>query len=64
MTKEYKREGGFIYARDARNREWVIIGSANDGWWCEHCRKPVQDDHVTYEETHDQRSGGCGNTLD
>jgi len=64
MEKEYKREGNFIYARNNLNVDWVVIGSANDGWWCEHCKTPVQYDHATYEETHDPRSGGCGNTLD
>jgi hypothetical protein len=29
-------------------------------WLCEGCNTPVQSMHVTYEETHDVRAGGCG----
>jgi hypothetical protein len=29
-------------------------------WWCPTCGVSVQCDHVTYEETHDTRCGGCG----
>lgn len=29
-------------------------------WWCPHCQKGVSASEVTYEETHDLKSGGCG----
>ena len=35
--------------------------SHNDGdWWCETCHGWVAPEHVTYDETHDIREGGCG----
>lgn len=30
------------------------------GWWCPTCEKWLEWDEVTYEETHDERGGGCG----
>ncbi len=60
---KYKKEGGFIYGKNELNPEWVVLGSANDVWWCDKCKKIVQDDHVTYEETHDPKRGGCGSNL-
>lgn len=30
------------------------------GWWCPECQKYVDGRDVTFEETHDTRSGGCG----
>jgi rubrerythrin len=35
----------------------------NSGWYCEHCRTTVQNEHVTFEETHDVRCGGCGHPV-
>jgi hypothetical protein len=32
-------------------------------WWCQYCNSVVQPEHVTYEETHDPRTGGCGGVL-
>lgn len=29
-------------------------------WWCPSCKQYVLPQHVTYEETHDTRTGGCG----
>ena len=29
-------------------------------WWCETCQTHVSGRDVTYDETHDQRAGGCG----
>ena len=29
-------------------------------WWCDNCKKWVHPKDVTYEETHDERAGGCG----
>ena len=34
--------------------------SADRPWFCEGCGEWVQCDHVTYEETHDPKNGGCG----
>jgi len=34
------------------------------GWYCPTCERAVQNEHVTYEETHDARSGGCGNSVE
>lgn len=31
-----------------------------DYWWCENCMVMVEPEHVTFEETHDLRFGGCG----
>lgn len=28
-------------------------------WWCAKCGQWIQNDHVTYWETHDPRCGGC-----
>ena len=33
------------------------------GWWCPQCQCEVPPAHVTYEETHDPREGGCGAKL-
>jgi hypothetical protein len=33
------------------------------GWFCSHCNVVVEPKDVTYEETHDIRSGGCGNNV-
>jgi len=33
-------------------------------WWCPHCKVEVQPEHVTFEETHDERYGGCGAYMD
>jgi hypothetical protein len=35
----------------------------SDTWWCSACGKVVSSDQVTYEETHDERSGGCGGAV-
>lgn len=40
---------------------WLI---ANEGkWWCQHCLSVVDPANVTYDETHDPRSGGCGGCV-
>lgn len=36
---------------------------SNLNWYCETCRKEVIPEHVTFEETHDVKFGGCGNHL-
>lgn len=38
-------------------------GITNNTWYCGHCRHEVNPRHVTYDERHDERSGGCGNVL-
>lgn len=35
-----------------------------DKWWCPNCNKWVSPRDVTYEETHDIRSGGCGYAVE
>jgi len=32
-------------------------------WWCNTCCCVVPPEHVTFEETHDPRYGGCGWSL-
>lgn len=32
-------------------------------WWCPSCQMIVEPECVTYEETHDERCGGCGNDV-
>jgi len=34
-----------------------------DWWWCPSCGVQVQPEHVTFEETHDPRCGGCGKPV-
>lgn len=29
-------------------------------WYCPTCERDVQNEHVTFQETHDPRCGGCG----
>jgi len=41
-------------------RPSVIAPDKDKSWWCPECREWVQNEHVTYEETHDTRNGGCG----
>lgn len=38
-------------------------GKTSNGWYCQHCHQDVQPEHVTYQETHDPRAGGCGHTV-
>lgn len=33
------------------------------GWWCFHCGVAVLPQDVTHHETHDERSGGCGQRV-
>jgi hypothetical protein len=33
-------------------------------WYCLACDTFVPPENVTYEETHDPRYGGCGNSVD
>jgi hypothetical protein len=34
------------------------------GWYCPTCERAVQNEHVTFQETHDPRCGGCGNPVE
>lgn len=34
------------------------------GWYCPTCQRAVQNEHVTFQETHDPRCGGCGNAVE
>jgi hypothetical protein len=33
-------------------------------WFCNYCQAEVSEYHVTYDETHDIRSGGCGQSVE
>ena len=33
-------------------------------WYCPTCERAVQNEHVTFWETHDPRCGGCGNDVE
>jgi len=33
-------------------------------WFCPTCDRAVQNEHVTFQETHDPRCGGCGNAVE
>ncbi len=35
----------------------------NCPWWCPHCEAWISAQCVTYQETHDKRSGGCGGQV-
>jgi hypothetical protein len=48
-------------AWDRAANPWRI---ANEGkWWCQYCLSVVDPVNVTYDETHDPRSGGCGGCV-
>lgn len=32
-------------------------------WWCNNCRRFLEDVEVTFDEKHDERLGGCGFPL-
>ena len=32
-------------------------------WYCPTCERDVQNEHVTFQEIHDPRCGGCGNPV-
>lgn len=32
-------------------------------WWCPTCKEFLDGIEVTYEETHDERCGGCGGDV-
>ena len=34
------------------------------GWWCDACGCSVPSESVTYEETHDEGTGGCGEPVE
>ena len=38
-------------------------GQGDVGWWCPACEVTVPPEHVTYNETHDTRAGGCGGDV-
>lgn len=37
--------------------------SRDFGWWCPSCEKWIQNEHVTFDEVHDPRCGGCGGKV-
>lgn len=32
-------------------------------WYCRTCRREVEPEGVTFEENHDERAGGCGESV-
>jgi len=40
-----------------------LEGIQTKGWWCQHCYQEVSPSSVCFDETHDDRSGGCGNRV-
>jgi hypothetical protein len=60
-----------MFARQPRLRQTCVGSSTSlanqlmeDKWWCPNCNEWVSPRDVTYEETHDIRSGGCGNAVE
>lgn len=53
---------------DGNDAKLPVVGSAveipdfvsEDQWWCPECNMIVEPECVTYEQTHDERCGGCG----
>lgn len=41
-----------------------VFDSVANGWWCETCEKWIDPVDVTFQERHDERSGGCGESVD
>ena len=47
-----------------QRHEWNMARSKNKCyWWCPVCKVKVPPKSVTYEETHDERDGGCGEQV-
>lgn len=44
------------YARQALSQTDI----QPSGWYCARCKETVPPENVTYDERHDERSGGCG----
>lgn len=38
--------------------------SPDFAWYCQTCKRAVQNEHVTFQEMHDPRCGGCGNSVE
>ena len=45
------------------NERWDEVTLPDGTWWCEECGVHVDPCGVTYEETHDERRGGCGQPV-
>ncbi len=68
MNKENKVENMHVSPADGKP---PVVGSAveipdfvaEDQWWCPECNMIVEPECVTYEQTHDERCGGCGFTV-
>lgn len=39
-------------------------GEVSRVWWCPHCEEEVPPTDVTFVETHDTRSSGCGHSVE
>jgi hypothetical protein len=37
-----------------------MVADQQSGWWCPSHRAYIPSEHVTYDEMHDVRFGGCG----
>ena len=33
-------------------------------WWCPNCKEWLRPEEVTFLETHDTRTGGCGHPVE
>ena len=48
----------------ANGREPMTDITPDFGWYCWTCGRAVQNEHVTFQEIHDPRCGGCGNHVE
>ena len=70
LCAQFERED-WVKLAEASADQATVLGRVPDGkapdddhaWWCAHCRVWVQNEHVTYSETHDPRYGGCGHDV-
>ena len=64
---EYYAEGNHAHVglgmllEDGEKARQALEGKSD--WWCPICKKFIFPEHVTFEETHDVRCGGCGNVV-
>jgi hypothetical protein len=51
-------------AEQQRIRIAEALGVQTEGWWCPHCEREVAPAFVTFQETHDPHSEGCGRPVE
>jgi hypothetical protein len=58
-------DGGEQDRREGPGPEIAPEGKTADRgrWWCPRCKMLLEWDEVTFEETHDERAGGCGGKV-